>query len=62
MAQLTDRVHRVRGQLENTIEDKISALEEAVAPVPAVVFDNMVSFRFYPKVEANENDASNPSK
>lgn len=40
----TDGVHRVRRELKDTVEDEVTPLEETVAPVPTVIFDDVVSF------------------
>ena len=47
----TDRVHRVWCKFEHTIKDEVTALEKDIAPVPAVILDNAVRFRFDPEIE-----------
>ena len=51
MERPTDRVHRVWCKLEHTIKDEVTALEKDIAPVPAVILDNAVRFRFDPEIE-----------
>jgi len=50
------------GQLEDAIENQVSTLEEAVAPIPTVVFDDIVGFGLHPKVEPDQRNTSAPSK
>lgn len=58
---LTDRVHRMRRKFKDAIEDKCTALEEDVSPVPTIVFDYVMSFGFDPKVKRDEGDPTQPS-
>ena len=51
----------MRRKLEDAIEDEGSTLEEYIAPVPAVIFDDMVSFSLDPEVEGNESYSADPS-
>lgn len=57
----TNRIHRMRRQLENPIEHQIPPLKETVAPVPAIIFDDVVRFGFDPEVEGDEGCADDPS-
>lgn len=57
----TNRIHRMRRQLENPVEHQIAPLEETVAPVPPVIFDDVVRFGFYPEVEGDKGCAYYPS-
>ena len=43
----------MRGELEHAVKDERAALEEDVAPVPAVVLDDIVSLGLDPKVECD---------
>jgi hypothetical protein len=51
----------VRRELEDTIEYKGTALEENITPVPTIVLDDVVRFRFYPEVECDQCETANPS-
>src|SRR5258708_33073235 len=57
----TDRVHRVWSHLEDTVEDETTADEEAVAPVPAIVLDDVVGLGLDPPVERDEGETRDPS-
>jgi len=46
--KLTDRVHWVGSQFENAVKDQITALEEAVAPIPSVILDDIMSLSLDP--------------
>jgi len=46
--KLTDRVHWVGSQFENAVKDQITALEEAVAPIPSVILNDIVSLGLDP--------------
>ena len=48
------------GKLEHAVKDERAALEENVAPVPAVVLHDVVRFGLYPKIEGNQSDAAEP--
>ena len=48
-------------QLKDTVEDKGAALEEDVSPVPAVVFDPVVSFGLDPQIKSNKRQPANPA-
>ena len=61
MGLLTDRIHGMRGKFKYTIEDESTALEEHIAPVPAVVLDHVVRLGLDPKVEGNQRNAADPS-
>jgi len=56
----TNGVHRVWGQFKYTIKNEVSALEEAVTPVPTVVFNHVVGLGLNPEIEANESNATKP--
>lgn len=59
---LTDRVHRVGSKLEDTIKDQCTTLEEDVAPIPSIIFDDIVSFSFDPQIESDEGDTAYPPR
>ena len=48
------------GKLEDAIEYKSTTLEKHVTPVPAIVFDNIVSLGLYPQVEPDQGYSSEP--
>ena len=50
---LTDRIHGVRGELEDAVKDERTTLKEDVAPVPAVVLDDVMSLGFHPEIEGD---------
>lgn len=58
---LTDRIHWVRSELKHAIEDKCATLEEDIAPVPSVVFDDMVCLCLHPNVKGDEYETTQPS-
>jgi hypothetical protein len=58
---LTDGIHRMRREFKHAIKDKRTTLEETVAPVPAIVLNNMVRLGFDPEIEGDENDTTNPA-
>ena len=47
-------------QFEDSIKDEGATLEEDVAPIPTIVFDDMMSFSLDPKIESNKCEATNP--
>lgn len=49
----TNGVHGVRRQLKDTIKYESAALEEDVAPVPPIVFYDIVRLRFDPEIESD---------
>lgn len=51
--QLTNGVHGVRRQLKDTIEHESTTLKEHVSPIPAIIFYDVMSLSFDPKVERN---------
>ena len=58
----TDGIHGVRRELEDTIKDKGTTLEEDIAPVPAVVLDDIVRLGLDPKVKGNQCNSADPPK
>ncbi len=50
----------MRGELEHAIENESAALEEDVAPVPAIVLYNIVSLGLDPEVECDEGNTADP--
>lgn len=52
----------MRGEFKNPVKDKGAALEEDIAPVPAIVFYNIVSFCLHPKIESYQGYSSDPSE
>lgn len=57
----TDRVHRMRCELEHTIEDQVTALEEDITPIPAVIFHDTMCFCLDPKIERDQRNTANPA-
>lgn len=51
----------MRRKLKHAIKNERTTLKEAVAPVPAVILDHMVRFRFDPEVECDEDDTTDPA-
>lgn len=49
----TDRIHGMWRKFKNAVEYEGTALEEDIAPVPPVVFYDVVRFGFYPEVECD---------
>ena len=49
-------------KLKDAVESEAAALEEHVAPVPAVVFHDVVCLRLDPEVEGNKGNAADPPK
>ncbi len=47
-------------ELKHTIEDKSPTLEEHIAPVPAIVLDNVMSLSLHPQIEGNEGYTADP--
>jgi len=56
----TNRVHGVRSELEHAIEHEGTTLEKYVTPVPAIIFDDIVSLSLYPQVEPDQGYSSEP--
>lgn len=50
----------MRRELEDTVERKAAALEENIAPVPAIILDDVMCLGLHPQVERDEGDAPNP--
>jgi len=50
----------VWSELEHTIKHESATLEKHVTPVPAIVFDNIVSLSLYPQVEPDQGYSSKP--
>ena len=57
---LTDGIHGVGREFEDTVEHEGTALEEDIAPVPAIVLDDVVRLGLDPEVERDESDAADP--
>ena len=51
----------MRCHLEHTIKDEATPREEAVAPIPPVILDNVVGLGLDPPIERDEGQASNPT-
>ena len=51
----------MRGKFKDAIEDEGPTLEEDITPVPTVIFDDVMSFCFYPDVENDQEHATNQS-
>lgn len=50
----------MRSELEHTIEHEGATLEKDVTPVPAIIFDDIVSLSLYPQVEPDQGYSSEP--
>ena len=57
---LTDRVHGVRGELEDAVEHQVAALEEDIAPIQAVILHDIMRFCLNPEVKRDEGYPSYP--
>ena len=57
---LTDGIHGVGREFEDAVEHEGTALEEDVAPVPAIVLDDVVSLCLNPDVERDEDESAEP--
>ena len=51
----------MRRELKHAVKDKCTTLEEAVAPVPAIVLNDMVGLGLDPEIERNQGDTSDPT-
>ncbi len=51
----------MRRELKYAVKDECTTLEEAVAPVPAIVLNDMVCFGLDPEIERDQKDASDPT-
>ena len=51
----------MRRQLEHAIKDEATACEEAIAPIPPVIFDNVVGLSLDPPIERDERQANDPT-
>ena len=51
----------MRRELEYAVEYERTALEEDVAPVPAIVFHDVMRLGFDPQVESNQCNTTDPS-
>jgi hypothetical protein len=58
---LTDGIHGMRCELKHAVKDECTALEEAVAPVPAIVLNDMVRLGLDPEIERDQDDTSDPT-
>ena len=52
----------MRGELEHAVKDERTTLKEDVAPVPAVVLDDIVSLGLDPKVERDQGNTADPPR
>ena len=50
----------MRRELEHAVEHERAAREEAVAPVPPIILDDLVGLGFDPQVEGNQRDTPDP--
>lgn len=48
-------------ELEDAIKDEVTALEEDITPVPAVILYNTMRPRFDPEIEREQCDTANPA-
>lgn len=48
-------------ELKDTIKHECSPLEKAVAPVPTVIFDDVMGFSLHPQIESDKGDSTRPS-
>jgi hypothetical protein len=51
----------MRCEFKHAIKNERATLEEAVAPVPAIVLNNVMRLRFDPEIERDEDDTADPS-
>jgi hypothetical protein len=51
----------MRCEFKHAVEYECTALEKAVAPVPAIVFNDVVRLRLDPEIERDHDDASDPT-
>lgn len=51
----------MRCHFEHPIKDEGTALEKDVAPIPAVVLDDVMSLCLDPEVERDEGEPTDPS-
>ena len=49
------------GQLKDAVKHEGATLEKDVAPVPAVVFDDMMRLCLHPQIEGDKGNTTNPS-
>ena len=50
----------MRREFEDTIKHESTALEEHIAPVPAVILHDIVRLSLDPQIESNERDTADP--
>ena len=62
VAHVADGIHGVGCELKDAIKDEVSALEEDVTPVPAIILDDVVGLLLDPKVEEDEEDTGDPTR
>ena len=51
----------MRRELKHAVKYECATLEEAVAPVPAIVLDDVVGLGLNPKIEGDQGDTSDPT-
>ena len=49
-------------KLKHAVKYKCAPLEEDIAPIPPIVFYDVVRFCFDPEVERDQSQATNPSR
>ena len=52
----------MRCHLEHAVENEATAGEEAVAPIPPIVLDDVMGLGFDPPIERDEREAGNPAR
>ena len=52
----------MRRELEDAVKDERTTLKEDIAPVPAVVLDDIVSLGLDPKVERDQGNTADPPR
>lgn len=50
----------MRRHFEDSVEHESATLEEDIAPVPAIIFDDMMSFGLDPKVKRYQDYPADP--
>jgi len=52
----------MRCHLEHAVKDEAAASEEAVAPIPPVILDDVVGLGLDPPIEGDEGEACHPTR
>ena len=51
----------MRGHLEHAIKDEAAASEEAIAPIPPIILNDMVGLSLDPPIERDQHEAGDPT-